>query len=92
MYMYIYILHIYIGFTDRRSEPRGRRRTICSRRARSPPARERKFFVDSLLVRIHLIIRMSLVDRPCPPPSFLRPRPLSPAWRLLAVAWCVDRK
>ena len=28
-------------------------------------SRERKFFVDDLLVRIHLIIEMTLVDRPC---------------------------
>ena len=26
---------------------------------------EREFFVDNLLVRIHLIIEMILVDRPC---------------------------
>jgi len=28
-------------------------------------AREREFFIDKLLVRIHLIIEMILVDRPC---------------------------
>jgi len=28
-------------------------------------SREREFFIDNLLVRIHLIIEMSLVDRPC---------------------------
>ena len=27
--------------------------------------RERDFFIDNLLVRIHLIIEMILVDRPC---------------------------
>ena len=27
--------------------------------------REREFFIDNLLVRIHLIIEMILVDRPC---------------------------
>ena len=27
--------------------------------------REREFFIDNLLVRIHLIIEMVLVDRPC---------------------------
>ena len=26
---------------------------------------DREFFIDNLLVRIHLIIEMSLVDRPC---------------------------
>ena len=26
---------------------------------------EREFFLDNLLVRIHLIIEMILVDRPC---------------------------
>ena len=26
---------------------------------------EREFFIDNLLVRIHLIIKMVLVDRPC---------------------------
>ena len=32
---------------------------------RSPRlAREREFFIDNLLVRIHLIIEMILVDRP----------------------------
>ena len=29
------------------------------------PCREREFFMDNLLVRIHLIIEMILVDRPC---------------------------
>jgi len=28
-------------------------------------AAEREFFIDNLLVRIHLIIEMILVDRPC---------------------------
>jgi hypothetical protein len=33
---------------------------------RTPPsARERELFIDNLLVRIHLIIVMILVDRPC---------------------------
>ena len=27
--------------------------------------REREFFIDNLLVQIHLIIEMILVDRPC---------------------------
>jgi len=27
--------------------------------------RERDFFIDNLLVRIHLIVEMILVDRPC---------------------------
>ena len=27
--------------------------------------KEREFFIDNLLVRIHLIIEMVLVDRPC---------------------------
>ena len=27
--------------------------------------KEREFFIDNLLVRIHLIIEMILVDRPC---------------------------
>jgi hypothetical protein len=27
--------------------------------------REREFFIDNLLARIHLIIEMILVDRPC---------------------------
>ena len=27
--------------------------------------REREFFIDNLLVRIHLIIQMILVDQPC---------------------------
>ena len=26
---------------------------------------EREFFIDNLLVRIHVIIKMTLVDRPC---------------------------
>jgi len=30
-----------------------------------PLQRERGFFIDNLLVRIHLIIEMILVDRPC---------------------------
>ena len=36
-------------------------------RARAPRrhAREREFFIHNLLVRIHLIIEMILVDRPC---------------------------
>ena len=29
------------------------------------PRREREFFIDNLLVRIHLIIEMIIVDRPC---------------------------
>jgi len=33
--------------------------------ARRDLQREREFFVDNLLVRIHLIIEMILVDRPC---------------------------
>ena len=36
--------------------------------APSPPRTrlpEREFFIDNLLVRIHLIIEMILVDRPC---------------------------
>ena len=28
-------------------------------------ASEREFFIDNLLVRIHLIVEMILVDRPC---------------------------
>jgi len=28
-------------------------------------SREREFFIDNLLVRIHLIVEMILVDRPC---------------------------
>ena len=35
-----------------------------SRDARST-TEEREFFIDNLLVRIHLIIEMILVDRPC---------------------------
>ena len=31
---------------------------------RSAP-REREFFIDNLLVRVHLIIEMILVDQPC---------------------------
>ena len=27
--------------------------------------REREFFIDDLLVRIHLIVEVILVDRPC---------------------------
>jgi len=30
-----------------------------------PQVPEREFFIDNLLVRIHLIIEMILVDRPC---------------------------
>ena len=30
-----------------------------------PLPREREFFTDTLLVRVHLIIAMILVDRPC---------------------------
>ena len=32
--------------------------------ALAPPG-EREFFIDNLLIRIHLIIEMILVDRPC---------------------------
>ena len=32
--------------------------------------REREFFYDNLLVRIHLIIEMILVDRPCATPQY----------------------
>ena len=31
----------------------------------SHPIRERAFFIDNLLVRIHLNMKMVLVDRPC---------------------------
>jgi len=31
----------------------------------SADGRQREFFIDNLLVRIHLIIEMLLVDRPC---------------------------
>ena len=31
----------------------------------TPNPREREFFIDNLLVRIHFIIEMILVDRPC---------------------------
>ena len=34
-------------------------------RPTTPPPREREFFSDNLLVRIHLIIEMISVDRPC---------------------------
>ena len=27
--------------------------------------KEREFFIDNLLVQIHLVIKMILVDRPC---------------------------
>ena len=30
-----------------------------------PPQVEREFFIDNLLVRIHFIIEMILVGRPC---------------------------
>ena len=33
--------------------------------ASSPAHTEREIFIDNLLVRIHLIIEMILVDRPC---------------------------
>ena len=32
---------------------------------RPPKAGEREIFIDNLLVRVHLIIEMILVDRPC---------------------------
>ena len=31
----------------------------------APPVEEREFFIDNLLVRIHLIIVMILVERSC---------------------------
>ena len=34
-------------------------------RSRAYAHRDREFFIDNLLVRIHLIIEMILVDRPC---------------------------
>ena len=36
----------------------------CSKRTFTT-CREREFFIDNLLVRIHLIIEMISVDRPC---------------------------
>jgi len=30
-----------------------------------PYTREREFFIDNLLVQIHLIVEMILLDRPC---------------------------
>jgi len=33
--------------------------------SRSPGTAHREFFIDNLLFRIHLIIEMILVDRPC---------------------------
>jgi len=33
--------------------------------AAPPPPLEREFFIDNLLVQMHLIIEMILVDRPC---------------------------
>ena len=32
---------------------------------RTVDVKVREFFIDTLLVRIHLIIEMNLVDRPC---------------------------
>ena len=34
-------------------------------RAVDPPQKERKHFIDKLLVRIHFIIEMIIADRPC---------------------------
>ena len=50
-----------------RARPRAGLRSPCSRPARRPgyPPEERDFFIHNLLVRIHLIIEMILVDRPC---------------------------
>ena len=42
----------------------GSQPVIQARNAPHPP-RDREFIIDNLLVRIHLIIEMSLVDRPC---------------------------
>jgi hypothetical protein len=39
------------------------------------PNREREFFVDNLVVRIHFIIEMILVDRPCAMGEAPRPEP-----------------
>ena len=36
-----------------------------SARVRTPPEREREFFIDNPLVRIRLIIERILADRPC---------------------------
>ena len=38
---------------------------ICALLLSPSPQREEEFFIDNLLVRIHLIIEMILVDRPC---------------------------
>ena len=40
-------------------------RAASAERPTSPPTWERDFLIDNLLVRIHLIIVMILVDRPC---------------------------
>ena len=38
---------------------------LCNVSVCPPPHRDREFFIDKPLVRIHLIIEMILVDRPC---------------------------
>ena len=40
-------------------------RVILSPSESAIPCTEREFFIDNLLARIHLIIEMILVDRPC---------------------------
>ena len=40
-------------------------RSHARQREAAPPAADREFCIHNLLVRIHLIIEMILVDRPC---------------------------
>ena len=66
MYMYVYI-YIYIYGPGMNATWRGwidemPRSSSC---ARMHLEREKEFFADNLLVRIHLIIEMILEDRPC---------------------------
>ena len=38
---------------------------FCTATPAAAREREREFFIDNLLVQIHLIVEMILVDRPC---------------------------
>ena len=61
---------------EREREKERERESVCGGAGRGPGGplpvgvaaafqREREIFIDNLLVRVHLIIEMILVDRPC---------------------------
>ena len=69
--MYMYVHSIYIererdtdAYKALRTESRTAR-IVLSMVYSDHEAAERDFFINNLLVRIHLIIEMILVDRPC---------------------------